>query len=69
MRYVTTTLAVIALVAVAIFAIQNLKATEVAFLGWSVNISTCVVIIGAYLLGMVSGWGLVELVKRLFQNN
>lgn len=67
MRYVTSALAILALVAIVIFALQNLEAVKVTFLFWSVNISIVLVIIGTYLLGMVSGWGLVELIKRLFE--
>lgn len=68
MQYLTTILAVIALLAIAIFSIQNLASVEISFLFWSVTISKCLVIIGAYLLGMISGWGLIELVKKSFQN-
>lgn len=68
MRYLTTGLAAIALLAIVIFSIQNLGGVEVSFLFWSTTISKCVVIIGAYLLGMVSGWGLVELLKKSLQN-
>lgn len=67
MRYVTGAIAAVALIAIAIFAVQNLSAVEVSFLVWSVSISKCVVILGTYLLGMVSGWGLIEVIKRLFQ--
>ncbi len=67
MRYVTGAIAAVALLAIAIFAIQNLAAVEVSFLVWSISISKCVVILGAYLFGMVSGWGLMELIKHLFQ--
>ena len=68
MRYFTTGLAAIALLAIVIFSVQNLGGVEVSFLVWSTTISKCVVIIGAYLLGMVSGWGLVELLKKSLQN-
>lgn len=64
MHYVTTALAVIALIAVIIFSVQNLEAIEVSFLTWSMSMSKVVVIIGSYLLGMVSGWGLVSLIKH-----
>ena len=67
MRYVTGALGIIALVAIVIFSIQNLEAVEVSFLAWSVNISKVLVIVGSYLLGMISGWGLVDLIKRLFR--
>ena len=64
MKYVTTTLAAIALIAVVLFSLQNLEAIDVKFLLWSTSMSKVVVILGAYLLGMVSGWGLLELIKR-----
>jgi lipopolysaccharide assembly protein A len=67
MRYVTGALAIVALVAIAIFSIQNLEAVEVSFLAWSIDISKFLVIIGTYLLGMITGWGLVDLLKRFFQ--
>jgi lipopolysaccharide assembly protein A len=67
MHYLTLTLAIIALIAIALFALQNLAAVEVSFLIWSVSLSKSVVILGAYALGMVSGWGLVELIKRGFE--
>jgi len=65
MKYVTGVLAAIALLAIIIFSIQNLEAIDVSFLFWSASISKVVVIIGTYLLGMISGWGLVELIKRV----
>ena len=68
MHYLTTILAVIAIVAIAVFSIQNLEGVEVSFLLWSTTISKCLVIIGTYLLGMISGWALVELLKKSLQN-
>jgi uncharacterized integral membrane protein len=67
MRYLITGLAIAAALAITVFSIQNLGGVEVSFLIWSKTISKCVVIIGAYLLGMVSGWGLVELFKKSLQ--
>lgn len=67
MRYVTATLAIAALAAIAVFSIQNLGAVEVSFLAWSISVSKFLVIIVAYLLGMVTGWGLVDLFKRFFR--
>lgn len=68
MRYVTISLAAIALLAIIVFSIQNLEAIDVSFLFWSASTSKVVVILGAYLLGMVSGWGLVEMLKRVVQS-
>ena len=64
MRYVYMSLTAIAVIAVCIFSIQNLKAIEISFLSWSMNISTFIVIIGSYLLGMVTGWGLFGVIKH-----
>ena len=66
MRYISGALAIIALVAIVIFSIQNLQAIDVSFLIWSASISKVVVIIGTYVLGMLTGWGLIELTKRLW---
>lgn len=67
MHYITGALAAIALIAIAIFSLQNMEAVEVSFLVWSATISKFLVIIGAYLLGMITGWGLVELIRKSFQ--
>lgn len=66
MRYISGALAIIALVAIVIFSIQNLEAIDVSFLIWSASISKVIVIIGTYVLGMLTGWGLVELIKRFW---
>jgi putative membrane protein len=66
MRYVTGTLAVVLLVAIVVFSFQNRAAVDVSFLAWSVSIPKVFLILGTYVLGMVSGWGLVELVKKAF---
>jgi len=64
MRYVRITIAIVLLVLIIVFAVQNRESVEVSFLTWSVNAPMVFVILGTYLLGMVSGWGLVELLKR-----
>ena len=66
MRYVTGSIAVLLLGAILIFSIQNRTAVDVSFLLWSVSIPKVFLILGTYVLGMVSGWGLLELVKRSF---
>ncbi|TWU29057.1 lipopolysaccharide assembly protein LapA domain-containing protein [Novipirellula artificiosorum] len=67
MHYLTTSLLAIALVAIVIFATQNLQVVEVDFLFWSLKLSKFLIIIGAYVMGMLTGWGMVELVKRRFK--
>jgi putative membrane protein len=66
MNYVIGTVAVLLLVVVVIFSIQNLEAIDVSFLVWSMSVPKFLLILGTYVLGMASGWGLVELVKQVF---
>jgi uncharacterized integral membrane protein len=66
MSYVKGILAIIFLVAVVVLAIQNRAGVDVSFLFWSFQSPKILLILGTYLLGMISGWGLVELIKRLF---
>lgn len=64
MRYVTSTIVVVLLLAVLAFALQNRDTVGVSFLIWSLSIPKVFLILGTYVLGMLSGWGVVELVKR-----
>jgi uncharacterized integral membrane protein len=66
MHYVTSGLAVLLLILVTIFAIQNFAAVDVVLLFWSISVPKFVLILVVYVLGMLSGWGLVELVKAAF---
>jgi uncharacterized integral membrane protein len=54
------------LIAVVIFSFQNRTSVDVSFLFWSISMPKVFLILGTYLLGMFSGWGLLELAKRLF---
>jgi putative membrane protein len=67
MRYVTTALFVLLSLIVLIFAIQNREPVDVAFLVWSMSLPKIFLILGTYVMGMLSGWGLVEIAKRLLQ--
>ena len=64
MHYVKGALAVIALIAIILFSVQNLAAIDVTFLIWTASISKVVVIVGSYVLGTISGWGLVGLIRH-----
>jgi uncharacterized integral membrane protein len=64
MKSVKTTLAVIAFVAILIIAFQNLEVVDVKLLVWSIKPRKVFLILGTYLLGMITGWGAVELIKR-----
>ena len=67
MQYIRSSLAVIALVLITIFAIQNIKSVEVDFLIWSASVSKIVVILGSYVMGMLTGWGMIDLFKRFLK--
>ena len=64
MRYVKISIAVVLLVAMIVFAVQNIESVKVSFIVWSVNAPQVFVILGTYVLGMLTGWGLVEVLKR-----
>jgi putative membrane protein len=67
MRYVTTALLIILSLVVLVFAVQNREPVEVAFLMWSISIRKIFLILGTYVLGMLSGWGVVEVAKRVIE--
>jgi uncharacterized integral membrane protein len=67
MRYVTSALLIILSLVVLAFAIQNREPVEVAFLMWSISIRKIFLILGTYVLGMLSGWGVVEVAKRVIE--
>ena len=66
MKNVRGVVAVLLLILVTIFAIQNRASMDVSILVWSFSMPKVFLILGTYVLGMISGWGLVTLVKRSF---
>ena len=66
MNYAKGMLAVVLLLLVLVLAIQNRAGVDVSFLFWSFRSPKVLLILGTYLLGMLTGWGLVELIKRAF---
>lgn len=50
--------------AVAIFVTQNQQTVTVSFWNWDLNASVAVITGGAFLLGMLSGWSVVGLLRR-----
>jgi uncharacterized integral membrane protein len=66
MKYVSVTLGILVLIATVTFALQNLGSVEVSFLVWTATIPKIILILGTYFLGMLTGWGFIELAKRLF---
>ncbi|MBL8823714.1 MAG: DUF1049 domain-containing protein [Planctomycetia bacterium] len=68
MKRISTLLSVVLLVVMVIFAIQNLESVDVQFLVFSLSMPKILLILLVYLLGMVSGWGLIDVLKKAFQN-
>lgn len=68
MKRISTVLSVILLIAMVVFAIQNLESVDVQFLVFSLSMPKILLILLIYLLGMVSGWGLLDVLKKAFQN-
>jgi uncharacterized integral membrane protein len=52
--------------AVVVFAVQNQQEASLAFLCWEQTLPVAAVAGGAYLLGMLSGWTIVGLLRRSF---
>ena len=50
--------------AVLVFCVQNLETVSVAYLGWSISLPLPLLVLLVYLLGMVSGWGLLSFLRR-----
>jgi uncharacterized integral membrane protein len=65
MNYVTGTLAVVLLIIVLVFSIQNREAVDISFLFWSMNVPKIFLILGTYVFGLLSAFGGAALVKRV----
>jgi lipopolysaccharide assembly protein A len=50
---------------VLILFVQNIALVEVRFLVWSLSLPLALLLVGIYLLGMVSGRSLVGVIRRL----
>ena len=64
MRFFQASLLIAFLFAVAAFAIQNNELTAVQFLAWGFKSPLSLLIVGVYLLGMISGGAVFGFVRR-----
>jgi uncharacterized integral membrane protein len=64
MRLLQAILLLLLLGALFLFALQNTQAVTVRFLGWSMTPPVPLLIIGSYVLGMLSGWTVVAFLGR-----
>jgi len=64
MRFLQATILILFLASVAAFALQNNALTPVKFLAWGVSAPLSLLIVGVYLLGMISGGAVVGFLRR-----
>lgn len=64
MRWVYSGIVALLIAVLVLLALQNLETVTLAFLGFSVRAPLAFVIIGIYVLGMLTGSGLMWLIKR-----
>ena len=63
MRFVYIALVVVLTAAVLLFKFQNLSSVTLSFLSMNVTLPVSVMVIGVYVLGMVTGGALLSLVR------
>ncbi|HRD89359.1 MAG: DUF1049 domain-containing protein [Candidatus Accumulibacter sp.] len=68
MRYVYIGLVVVATAIVLLFKVQNLTAVTVSLLGMSMTMPIFLLVIGIYLLGMLTGSSLLALLRGWVRN-
>lgn len=64
MRFLQITLLLAFLAAVAAFALQNNALVAVRFLAWGISAPISLLVVGVYLLGMISGGALIGFLRR-----
>ncbi|QEH35488.1 hypothetical protein OJF2_40400 [Aquisphaera giovannonii] len=63
MKYLVGALTLALLLLVIVFSIQNHDTVSVSLLFWSMDTPKVFLILGTYVLGMLSGWGVLQLAK------
>ncbi|GEN22349.1 LapA family protein [Halomonas cupida] len=58
-------LKVISLALIAILVVQNIDMVHVQVLGWTITMPMALLVVVIYLLGMLSGRGLMGVIRRL----
>jgi lipopolysaccharide assembly protein A len=64
MRIVYAAILLVFVLAVVVFCIQNLESVAIAFFGWRISLPLPLLVLTIYVLGMVSGWGLLSFLRR-----
>jgi putative membrane protein len=69
MRWIHIIIVVLFVAAIAVFALQNLGAVTMTFLGFSVRAPLAVLVAVVYVLGMVTGGSLFSLLRRSIEGS
>jgi len=69
MRWIYVTAIVLFVVAIMIFALQNLEPVTVSFLGSRIRAPLAVLAIVVYVLGAATGGGVLALLRRSYQGS
>jgi uncharacterized integral membrane protein len=69
MRWIYFAAIVLFAVTLVIFALQNLEAVTISFLGFKVRAPLAVLAIVVYVLGALTGGGLLALLRRSYQGS
>jgi uncharacterized integral membrane protein len=69
MRWIYLAAIVLFAVAVVVFALQNLEAVTMAFLGFRIRAPLAVLAIVVYVLGALTGGGLLALLRKSYQGS
>lgn len=64
MRVLSSLFLLLFVVILGIFAWQNRDEVNLTFLNWSITASLALVMAGAFLAGMFSGWSIVGMLRR-----
>lgn len=65
MRAIYTAFVIIMAAAVILFCVQNLENAPMRFLGWSISLPLALLVLAAYVLGMLTGGTAVSFIRRL----
>jgi uncharacterized integral membrane protein len=68
MRVISIILSILLIGIVLLFSFQNRTAVTVLFLNWSATLPVAILVIAAYILGMVSGGSVVSFLRRSFND-
>jgi uncharacterized integral membrane protein len=64
MRFLTGLILLAVLAVILIFAVQNQRTVDLRFLDRTASFPVAVVAVGAYVLGMLSGWSMLRFFRR-----